>query len=284
MTILALLALALQADQPKDVCHVEFHSFDLSSLSLRQATVAEGVLVNLAPFEVGDVSLAVTLHDPKGLLLRRLPAATWNRIEPLKARPFSIEGPLLENVPDFTVRARVTYRLEGVERSFEFEGRERRFGRLYAGSGDGVRLAPWGLHAIPGTYQRKGKNLEHTGDTLFLRLRTRGIDPKRPPTGTLKITMRYDGKKAGSISRSLRASHWKLDAARLPRADADPAIICHDAEAGELLVGLSRLREEADPAKLGFDVEFKRGRTVWTWSGLEPPFVEAPRPPDPAKK
>ena len=48
-----------------------------------------------------------------------------------------------------------------------------------------------------------------------------------------------------------------------------------------MLVGLARLMEDSEPDKLRLAVSFKWSKKTWTWSDLEPPFVEAPRPPDP---
>ena len=59
-----LLALAwcgiLQDPDDTETCHADFLSLKVFNSNLRSACVAEGVLVNLAPFEIGDVSMVVT--------------------------------------------------------------------------------------------------------------------------------------------------------------------------------------------------------------------------------
>lgn len=268
-----------QDPDDKETCHVDLLSLKVFNSNLRSACVAEGILVNRAPFEIGDVSIVVTLFE-NGVILSSLPRAGWNRLEPRKARKFTIEGTLLQGIPRFTTRTKVTYRIQGVERVFEFDGLKRRFGKLYADAGTETRFGLSGLLIVEGKYRKRGKSFDYTGDTVFVRLWVEALDPKKRPTGTVKITLRYDGKKIGSLKRSIRSSHWKLDARRLPAADADPKIICFDAETGELLVGICRLKEDSEPDKLGMDVEFTWRKKTWTWSGLESPFVEAPRPPD----
>jgi len=268
---------AFQAD---DVCHVELMSLEVHNGGLAQALTADGVLVNRSPLELGDVAVEVTVIAANNVRLKTMPAQRWTKLPPRKGAAISIQDVALVQPPDFSTRVKVTYRIEGVERIFEWDGLKLRFGKPYADPEGGTRLGLAGLLTVAGSHQKQGKNLVYTGDTIFLRLRVEGLDEKARPEGTVEVTLSLDGKKQGTVKHSIGAAHWKLDAAKLPSNDADPKIVCYDAAARELIIGLCRIDDERKAAKLGLDAKFTWKKQVWTWPALDPPFVDAPRPPD----
>lgn len=275
-----LFALLAQAGPSSETCHVEVLSLEVRNGGLAQALTADGVVVNRSPLELGDVALEVTVIAENNVRLRTMPVQRWNKIAPRKGVAIAIRDAELAQPPAFSYRVKITYRLEGAERTFEWDGLKLRFGKPYEDPEGGTRLGLAGLRTIAGSYQKQGKNMVYTGDTLFLRLRVEGLDEKARPEGPVEVTLSIDGKKQGTIRHTIAAAHWKLDAAKLPSNDADPKIVCYDAQARELLVGLCRIDDERKAAKLGLEAKFTWKKQVWSWPALEPPFAEAPRPPD----
>lgn len=277
IALLFALTLAFQAD---DVCHVELLSLEVHNGGLAQALTADGVLLNRSPLELGDVALEVTVIAANNVRLKTMTAQRWTKLPPRKGVAVSIQDAALQQPPAFSYRVKVAYRIEGVERTFEWDGLKLRFGKPYEDPEGGTRLGLAGLRTIAGSYQKQGKNQVYTGDTLFLRLRVEGLDEKARPEGTIEVTLTLDGKKQGVIKQSIGTGTWKLDAGKLPANDADPKTVCYDAAARELVVGLCRIDDERKAAKLGLEARFTWKKQVWTWPALEPPFVEAPRPAD----
>ena len=277
MTLL-LLALSLQTDE---VCHVEILSLEVRNGGLTQALTAEGVLVNRSPIELGDVAVEVSVVADNNVRLKTMTVQRWTKLTPRKGVSISIQDAALQQPPAFTCRVKVSYRIEGVERVFEWDGLKLRFGKPYEDPEAGTRLGLAGLRTIAGSYQKQGKNQVYTGDTVFLRLRVEGLDEKARPEGTVEVTPSMDGKKQGAVKHTIGAGVWKLDAKNLPSNDADPKIVCYDPAARELIVGLCRIDDERKSAKLGLEAKFTWKKQVWAWTALEPPFVEAPRPANP---
>jgi hypothetical protein len=277
----ALLAVVLlQGAADKETCHLELSGLAVENSTLRQALVADGSLVNLSPVEVADVSVEVAVYADNKVLARALPRATWARIPPRKGVAVAIKDDPLGNIPIGFFRAKLSYRVDGVERVFEVEDGRLRFGKLYRDPEPGTKLGLAGLRIVPGSAQTVNRKLVSGPEAVFLRLRIDGLDEKARPEGQLEMTLSIDGKKQGSVKRAIQPGHYKLDARNLPAQDADPQVIAFDPLARELVVGLCRLGDDKRGARLGLDVKFTWKKQVWSWPALEPPFLEAPRPPD----
>ena len=280
--MIALLAAVLcQGARDRETCHLELAGLAVENSTLRQALVADASLVNLSPIEVADVSVEVAVFADNKVLARAMPRATWVKIPPRKGVAVAIKDDPLGNVPIGFHRVKVTYRVDGVERIFEYEGGQLRFGKLYRDPDPGTRLGLSGLRTVPGSAQTLNKKIISGPEALFLRLRVENLDEKARPEGQIEMTLSLDGKKQGTVKRTIQPGHYKLDARNLPAADADPQVIAFDPLAKEMVVGLCRLGEDKRSAKLGLDVKFTWKKQTWTWPSLEGPFLEAPRPPDP---
>ncbi len=278
----ALVAvLLLQGAPDRETCHLELSGVSVENSTLRQALIAEGSLVNLSPLELGDVSVEVAVFADNKVLARTLPRAAWPRIAPRKGVLLSVKDDPLGNVPLGFFRIKISYRIDGVERVFEYEDGRLRFGRLYRDPDPGTLLGLAGLRSVPGSSRVVNKKVVTLPDALFLRLRVENLDEKARPEGQIEMTLSLDGKKQGSVKRTVQAGHYRLDARGLPATDADPQVIAFDPVARELVIGLCRLGEDRRDARPALDVKFTWKKQAWTWTGLEPPFLEAPRPADP---
>lgn len=275
-----LAAVLLQGAPDKETCHLELSGLAVENSTLRQALIADGSLVNLSPIEVADVSLEVAVFADNKVLARTLPRATWVRIPPRKGVAVSIKDDPLGNIPIGFHRVKLTYRVDGVERIFEYEDGRLRFGKLYRDPDPGTRLGLSGVRSVPGSAQTVNKRIVSGPEALFVRLRMENLDEKARPEGQIEMTLSLDGKKQGTVKRTIQPGHYKLDARNIPGIDADPQVIAFDPFAKEMLVGLCRLGEDKRGAKLGLEVKFTWKKQAWAWSALEPPFLEAPRPPD----
>ena len=278
--MIVLLALVLQGAADMETCHLELSGLSVENSTLRQALVVDGSLLNLSPLELGDVSVEVAVFADNKVLARTMPRATWAKIAPRKGVAIALRDDPLGAVPLGFARVKVTYRIDGVERIFEYEGDRLRFGKLYRNPDPGTRLGPGGLRSVPGSTQVVNKKAVTGPESLFLRLRVENLDDKAKPEGQIEMTLSLDGKKQGGVKRTIQPSHYKQDARHLPQTDADPQIIAYDFAARELVIGLCRLGDDRRGAKLGLDVKFTWKKQVWTWSALEAPFLEAPRAPD----
>jgi hypothetical protein len=279
--VIALAAvLLLQGAADRETCHLELSGLSVENSTLRQALVADGSLLNLSPLELGDVSVEVAVFADNKILARTMPRATWARIPPRKGVSIGVKDDPLGNIPFGFARVKISYRLDGVERVFEYEGDKLRFGKLFRDPAPGTRLGLAGLRTVPGSTQVVNKKAVTGPESVFLRLRIENLDEKARPEGPIEMTLSLDGKKQGSVKRTIQPSHFKLDARNLPAADADPQIIAFDAATRELVIGFCRLGDDRRGAKLGLDVKFTWKKQVWTWSALEPPFLEAPRTAD----
>jgi hypothetical protein len=278
--IALLAAVLLQGAADKETCHLELSGLAVENSTLRQALVADGSLVNLSPVEVADVSVEVAVYADNKVLARAMPRATWSRIAPRKGVAVAIKDDPLGNIPIGFFRAKLSYRVDGVERVFEVEDGRLRFGKLYRDPEPGTKLGLAGLRTVPGSAQTLNKKLVSGPEAVFLRLRIDGLDEKARPEGQVEMTLSIDGKKQGSVKRTIQPGHYKLDARNLPAQDADPQVIAFDPLARELVVGLCRLGDDKRGARLGLDVKVTWKKQAWSWPALEPPFLEAPRPPD----
>lgn len=280
MTALLAVLLLLQDAADRETCHLELAGLSVENSTLRQALVADGALVNLSPVEVADVSVEVAVFADNKVLARAMPRARWAKIPPRKGVNLGIKDDPLGNIPIGFTRAKVTYRVDGIERVFEYEDGRLRFGKLYRDPDPGARLGLAGLRSVPGSAQVVNKRVVTNPESLFLRLRVENADEKARPEGQVEMTLTLDGKKQGTVKRTIQPGHYKLDARGLPASDADPQVIAFDPLAKELVIGLCRLGDDKKNAKLGLDVKFTWKKQTWTWPALEPPFLEAPRPPD----
>lgn len=273
----ALFALLLAPPQD-DVCHIELSGFEARASRLNSETRVEGVAVNRSPSELGSVSVEVTLVDEKGVRVKAMPRATFARMAP--RRGVSVSVAVDEIISAASFRVRVVYFFEGKERAFEFEEDRLAKAKLYEEPGPGTRFGPWGLRVVKGGWRKVGQKLVPNDDTLFLRVKIDGLDDKARPEGALDITLNIDGKKQGTLKRQVTPAHFKIDSKIIPADDADPRILCYDAHARELLVGLCRVKDDVKLGQISLEASFTWNKQKWTWAAMEYPWVEAPRPPD----
>jgi len=276
----ALLALVLGAQE--GVCHVELAGVEIRSSELQGGLTAQGVALNRSPDELDGLSIEISLFADNGVKFRTLQRLFWSKIPPRRGVPIELKEPPLGTIALGSWRAKVAYRIEAKDHSFEFEGTRLTAGRLYEDPGGGTRLGLAGLRTVAGSYAKQAgsKTPTYTGDVIFLRLRVEGLDDKDRPAGTLEVTLAFDGKKHGPVKRTIDGASWKLDARQIPSNDADPRTIAWDAVSRELVVGILRVDDERRTGKLGLDAKFIWKKQAWTWPALEPPFAEAPRPAD----
>jgi hypothetical protein len=278
--VIALLALLWAAQE--NVCHVELPGLEIRNSELEQALVANGVLLNRSPLELNSVSLEISLYADNGVKFRSLQRIFLSKLAPRRGAPIELKEAPLGTIALGSWRAKLGYRIEDKEYSFDFEGPRLKTGKYYEDPEGGTRLGLAGLRTIAGSTQKQpgSKATTYTGDVLFLRLRIEGMDDKDRPQGTLEVTLTAEGKKRGPLKRTIDSASWKMDARQLPTNDADPRMIAWDAVSRELLVGLVRLDDERRATKMTLEAKFTWKKQTWIWSALEPPFAEAPRPSD----
>jgi len=247
---------------------------------INQGLVAEGALLNRTPWALSAVSVDVVIIGDNKFPLKTLPRQVIGALGARKGAAVQLKDAMLPGATRFTFKVVIRYMVEGQDRTVEYDNYTMKNPRLYYDPDAGPKVGVMGLRTIAGSYKTINKQQQYSGDSIFLRLRVDGFDDKTRPEGQLEVTFTLDGKKQAPIKRTIDASALKLDIAKLPANDADPKIICYDGRLKELLVGLRRIEDEGKMGKVVLDVRFSGKGTVWTWTGLEAPHLEATRPPD----
>jgi len=278
--LLAVLLLAQGEAPPAEVACVELTAFDVRNSEINQGLVAEGALLNRTPWALSAVSVDVVIIGDNKFPLKTLPRQVIGALGARKGAAVQLKDAMLPGATRFTFKVVIRYMVEGQDRTVEYDNYTMKNPRLYYDPDAGPKVGVMGLRTIAGSYKTINKQQQYSGDSIFLRLRVDGFDDKTRPEGQLEVTFTLDGKKQAPIKRTIDASALKLDIAKLPANDADPKIICYDGRLKELLVGLLRIEDEGKMGKVVLDVRFSGKGTVWTWTGLEAPHLEATRPPD----
>jgi len=278
--MIALLALLWAAQE--NVCHVELVGLEVRNAELQQALVADGVALNRSPEELNGLSIEISLYADNGVKFRSLQKVFVSRVPARRGVPIELKEAPLGTIAMGAWKAKVSYRIGDKDYSFDFDGPRLKVGKYYEDPEGGTRIGLAGLRTIAGSYQKQpgSKTQVYSGDVVFVRLRIEGMDDKDRPAGTLEVTLSIDGKKRGTVKRTLDAASYKTDAKQLPTNDGDPKMIAWDGVARELVVGIVRLEDERKAGKMGLDAKFTWKKQTWSWPALEPPFAEAPRPAD----
>jgi len=278
--LLAALLMAQGEAPPAEVACVELTAFDVRNSEINQGLVAEGALLNRTPWALSAVSVDVVIIGDNKFPLKTLPRQVVGALGARKGVAVQLKDAMLPGATRFTFKVVIRYMVEGQDRTVEYDNYTMKNPRLYYDPDAGPKVGVLGLRTIAGSYKTVNKQQQYSGDSIFLRLRVDGFDDKTKPEGQLEVTFTMDGKKQAPIKRSIDASAMKMDIAKLPANDADPKIICYDGRLKELLVGLRRVEDEGKMGKVVLDVRFSGKGSVWTWTGIEAPHLEAVRPPD----
>lgn len=278
--LLAVLLLAQGEAPPAEVACVELTAFEVRNSEINQGLVAEGALLNRTPWALSAVSVDVVIIGDNKFPLKTLPRQVIGALGARKGAAVLLKDAMLPGATRFTFKVVIRYMVEGQDRTVEYDNYTMKNPRLYYDPDAGPKVGVMGLRTIAGSYKTVNKQQQYSGDSIFLRLRVDGFDDKTKPEGQLEVTFTLDGKKQAPIKRSIDASAMKLDIAKLPANDADPKIICYDGRLKEFLVGLRRIEDEGKMGKVVLDVRFSGKGSVWTWTGMEAPHLEATRPPD----
>jgi len=278
--LLAALVLAQTEPPGADVACVELTAFDVRNSEIDQGLVAEGALLNRTPWALSAVSVGVVIIGDNKFPLKTLQPQVIGSLGARKGIGILLRDALLPGATRFTFKVVIRYTVEGQDRTVEYENYTMKTPRLYYDPDAGPKVGVMGLRTVAGSYKTVNKQQAYSGDTIFLRLRIDGFDDKTKPEGQLEVTFTVDGKKQASIKRSVDASALKTDVSKLPANDADPKLACYDGRLKELLIGLRRVEDVSKMGKIALDVRFSGKGSVWSWTGLEAPHLEASRPPD----
>ncbi len=268
----------------EDVCHVDLKNFDVKAPIEQPVTVATGTVSNLSDLELAGVLVEVSLYNEDGAPIKALPPATYAKIPARAGMGFKAE--LVEALSFYSYRVKVTYRIEGKERAFEFEDGKLKNGKLYEEPSGGVKLGIAGTTVVPAAWRMVGQKSVSSGETLFVRLLVEGLPEKGRPEGMFEITLYLAGKKQGVLKRKVESKHWKLDAKDMPPWDADPSIVCFDPKNNELYIGLCRLENNYFNAEeqVSFDAKFTWKKQTWKWTDIKKPWSSPPKPPEKPEK
>jgi len=278
--LLAALLLAQGDPPPAEVACVELTAFEVRNSEIDQGLVAEGALLNRTPWALGGVSVDVIIIGDNKFPLKTLPRQVIGNLGPRKGVGLLFKEARLPGATRFTFTVMIHYTVEGQDRTVEYENYTMKNPRLYYDPDPGPKVGVMGLRSVAGSYKSVNKQQQYSGDSIFIRLRIDGFDDKTRPEGQLEVTLTLDGRKQSPVKRTIDASALKMDIAKLPANDADPKLICYDGRLKELLVGLRRVEDEGKLGKIVLDVRFSSKGSVWSWTGLEAPHLEATRPPD----
>ncbi len=276
----AALMLAQATPPPPEVACIEITALEVSNSEIANGLVAVGAMVNRTPYDLGAVSVDVVIIGDNKFPLKTLPRQVIGNLPARKGVTISLKDARLPGATQFTFKVVIRHTVEGQDRTVEYDNYTMKNPRLYYDPEGGPKAGVMGLRTIPGSYKSVNKQQAYTGDSIFLRLRIDGFDDKTKPEGSLEVTFTQDGKKQAPIKRSIDASAMKTDISKLPANDADPKLICYDGRLKELLIGLRRVEDESKLGKVTLDVKFSAKGSVWTWTNLESPHLEAVRPPD----
>ena len=180
----------------------------------------------------------------------------------------------------FSHRMTVRYTMEGQDRSQTWENLVLKSTKVYVDPDPGPKAGVMGMIVIPGGYKTVNKQQVATGDTIFLRVRIDNMDEKAVAGAQVSVTIAQDGKKQGTITRTVDSAAMKTDFSKLPGSDADPKFMCYEGRFKDIVIGLRRVENIARMGKITLDVRFSHKGNVWSWTDLESPHLEALRPPD----
>ena len=280
--MIALLAVLFlqQALPDPDVTCVDIVTFDIQNSELDRAIVVEGSILNRTPWQLTNVSVTVVVLGDNKFPLGTMPTQNIATIGPRKGSLLSLKGVTVPGATRFSHRMTIRYQMEGQERSQTYENLVLKSTKVYVDPDAGPKAGVMGMIIIPGGYKTVNKQQVAQGDTLFLRVRVDSIDEKTLPGATVSVTIAQDGKKQGTITRTIDSAAVKTDFSKLPGNDADPKFMCFEGRFKDLVVGLRRVDNAGKMGKVTIDVRFSHKGNTWSWTDLESPHLEALRPPD----
>jgi hypothetical protein len=275
-----LLLQQQQALPDPDVTCVDIVTFDIQNSEIDRAIVVEGSILNRTPWQLTNVSVDVVILGDNKYPLGSMPRQNIATIGPRKGALLSLKGVTVPLATRFSHRMTIRFQMDGQERSQVYENLVLKSTKVYVDPDAGPKAGVMGMIIIPGGYKTVNKQQVPTGDTLFLRVRVDSIDEKTLPGAQVSVTIAQDGKKQGTITRSIDAAAVKTDFSKLPGNDADPKFMCYEGRFKDLVVGLRRVENAGKMGKVTLDVRFSYKGSTWSWTDLEPPHLEALRPPD----
>jgi hypothetical protein len=279
--IALLAALFLQQPLPDaDVTCVDIVTFDIQNSEIDRAIVVDGSIINRTPWQLTNVSVTVVILGDNKFPLGTMPTQNIAAIGPRKGALISLKGVTLPLATKFFHRMTIRYQMEGQERSQTYENLVLKSTKVYVDPDPGPKAGVMGMIIIPGGYKTVNKQQVPSGDTLFLRVRIDNIDEKAVAGSQVSVTIAQDGKKQGTITRSIDGAAMKTDFSKLPGNDADPKFMCYEGRFKDIVVGLRRVENAGKMGKVTLDVRFSHKGNTWSWTDLEAPHLEALRPPD----
>ena len=283
--MIALLAVLFPQQQQQalpdpDVTCVDIVTFDIQNSEIDRAIVVEGSILNRTPWPLTNVSVDVTILGDNKFPLGSMPRQNIATIGPRKGALLSLKGVTVPGATRFSHRMTIRYQMEGQDRSQTYENLVLKSTKVYVDPDAGPKAGVMGMIIIPGGYKTVNKQQVAQGDTLFLRVRVDGIDEKTLAGATVSVTIAQDGKKQGTISRTIDSAAVKTDFSKLPGNDADPKFMCYEGRFKDLVVGLRRVENAGKMGKVTLDVRFSHKGSTWSWTDLESPHLEALRPAD----
>jgi hypothetical protein len=282
--MIALLAVLLLQQQPAlpdpDVTCVDIVTFDIQNSELDRAIVVDGSILNRTPWQLTNVSVTVVILGDNKFPLGTMPTQKIATIAPRKGAQISMKGVSVPLATRFFHRMTISFTMEGQDRSQVYEQLVLKSTKVYVDPDPGPKAGVMGTIIIPGGYKTVNKQQVASGDTLFIRVRVDGIDEKTLAGAQVSVTPSFDGKKQGTITRTIDAAAVKTDFNKLPGNDADPKFMCYEGRFKDLVIGLRRVENMAKMGKMTLDVRFSHKGSTWSWTDLESPHLEALRPPD----
>ncbi|MEK7866656.1 MAG: hypothetical protein AAB434_08220, partial [Planctomycetota bacterium] len=290
-----ILALCLSAAcLAEEGCGVEIGEFVLARTRIEKRVSADLLVKNVAGRDLAEVSVVLILLEDGKEVARS--AATLKDAIPA-GRSCRLEA-AADEAPRFTsYRLIVTYVDEGPH-EFAFVGVSPEAAPVLEGaaaeappeggtppSGGKSKAATIGLaglRVIDGVWVGEGKKRRYTGDVYFLQIAFRDAEGKPVnQAGTVEVFARQGKKTVANVRRAVQEGHYKLEASKLDAKTASPEVVCFDAEAGVVLVGVLRWNAN-DKFAAQIDVAFRSAEgDRWLWKALEDPWSEDPRGPEP---
>jgi hypothetical protein len=282
--MIALLAVLFLQQAPalpdQDVTCVDIVTFDIQNSELDRAIVVDGSILNRTPWQLTNVSVTVTILGDNKFPLGTMPTQNIATIGPRKGAQIGMKGVSVPLATRFFHRMTIRFSMEGQERSQVYEQLVLKSTKVYVDPDPGPKAGVMGTFVIPGGYKTVNKQQVASGDTMFIRIRVDSIDEKALAGAQVSVTIAQDGKKQGTISRTVTAAAVKTDFSKLPGSDADPNFMCYEGRFKDLVIGLKRVDNAARMGKVTLDVRFSHKGSSWSWTDLESPHLEALRPPD----
>ncbi len=293
LTPLILISLAA-ACLAEEACEIEIGEFALARTRIEKRVSADMLLKNVAGRDLSAISVVLVLFEEGNEVARSAPAVK----DALPAgRACRLEA-VAEDAPKFTsYRLLLSYIEEGPH-EFAFVGASPEASPVLegaaaapppdpepppaSGKSKAATIGLQGLRCVDGEWVGEGKRRRYTGDVYFVKLAFRDAEGKPvPQTGTLEVIARQGKKVVANVRRAVQEGHYKLDAKKLTTKTASAEVVCLDAEAGVLLVGLLRWNSN-DKFAAQIDVAFLSTEgDRWVWKALEDPWSEDAKGPDP---